>query len=162
MHGMPDCTLLSVIQDTLTLDEPTKSRLIAAIHDQLPEVERPIGTADQVTAELAARVAFFFPKNGGNGRDVPIEAVGPAIDPRTLGHSVTEQPPSDERCPVCRCNFADPGDPSLALNACGHVFPVDCLDPWVNRVDVGLSTINCPYCRAQLCEARDYKGVVEE
>ncbi|KAH7412211.1 hypothetical protein DE146DRAFT_732527 [Phaeosphaeria sp. MPI-PUGE-AT-0046c] len=157
--GMYDRTLESVIQNNLCLKADKKEKILAALADQLPEIERPIDTTDQVTAELSARVALMLNDND-EMRDVPIEAMGPAIDPRTLGHFVTESPTSDERCPVCRGEFADT-EPFLALNACGHLFHVDCLDPWVNRVDVGLTRINCPYCRAQLCDARNYKGVVE-
>lgn len=162
LPGKPRDKLDAVIQNAPNLEGDQKKHILAALAGELPEVDRPIRTTDEVTAELLAHAARIYNDNDNEPQDVPIKALGPEIDPRTLGHPSTEAPSADEQCAICRGEFTGTEEPFLALDACNHLFHVDCFDPWVNRVELGLSTIQCPYCRAPLCDARNYRGVLKE
>ncbi|KAK7350266.1 hypothetical protein VNO77_08654 [Canavalia gladiata] len=50
-------------------------------------------------------------------------------------------------CPVCLSSFAD-GEKLRQLNACKHLFHVDCINLWLSN------HFNCPICRATVAGKR--------
>ena len=125
----------------------------------IPEYFRPEGTWDQVTDELTARLR----QNGefDDSSDVPVEPIGPPIDPRSLGQTATDAL-AGETCTVCLENFADSDEEVVKLNACQHFIHLECLDVLANQAYPGHTAIRCPYCRAELCASRDYQAVLEK
>jgi hypothetical protein len=123
-----------------------------------PTFYRPPGTWDQVTDELNARLRQY---DSGELTDVPLELVGAPIDPRSLGQTAVSAP-TDEKCTVCLDSFDDVFQEFVKLNACQHVIHFECLDALVNQIYPGRAAVRCPYCRAELCKARDYRAVLEE
>jgi hypothetical protein len=119
---------------------------------------RPKGTWDQVTEELIA--SHRRNHDQGLASDVPVEPSGPRIDPRGLSQTVAATP-GNENCTICQTDFSDLDEECVKLNACGHLLHLDCLDALINQAYKGADTVKCPSCRANLCESRDYKAVLD-
>ncbi|KAH7093595.1 hypothetical protein FB567DRAFT_576249 [Paraphoma chrysanthemicola] len=123
--------------------------VVAAIRNEfemvvssIPEFYRPKGTKDEITAELEAGLYRYY--NLGPQDDVPIEPVGPRIDPLLY---------------VCLNDLNESGD-VLKLDACKHLIYLDCLDALMNHVTPGKNGVHCPNSRTRLCDVRDYKATL--
>lgn len=123
----------------------------------MAENYRPKGTQDQVTAELEARIVRYY--HLGPTGDVPVEPIGPRIDPLQFSKKATEAG-GDQVCPICQVDFTN-AEEFVTLDACKHLLHLDCLDALVNQAYPGSGGVKCPCCRVELCETRDYKAVLD-
>jgi hypothetical protein len=123
----------------------------------IPEFFRPTGISNQVIAELNARLG---PPDGQAQAPVPLEVMGPPIEASDLGQCLSSVP-ADECCTICCEDFTDPAEKIIRLNACSHLFHEECIEALANRVYTRPPVVLCPNCRTRLCDARDYRAVLE-
>jgi hypothetical protein len=109
---------------------------------------RPSGMEDMVTTELESFVLQNF--EDGSVADVPIEPIGPRVDPGRLSDA-TSEPPANKRCPVCLESYTMAGNMCVKLRACAHLLHRACLDELVNGTYPGVPEVRCPVCRTSLC-----------
>ena len=89
--------------------------------------------------------------------DVRFEAIGPAVNVRNIAGLTTTPDPT--QCALCLDEFAGTGMPNAYEVNCGHSRHAGCLSTMVNRIEPNSN--RCPLCRADICEARERRRVVE-
>jgi hypothetical protein len=86
--------------------------------------------------------------------DVHLEATGSEINPRDVA-SVCLNYAEDASCSICRSEYErDSADPCMKLNACVHMYHMECLNAWLNMAHQGIEMVGCPECRAEICPCR--------
>jgi hypothetical protein len=86
--------------------------------------------------------------------DVQVEATGPEIDPHNVA-SVYLNYAEDASCSICLLGYGRENvDPCMKLDACVHMFHMECLSGWLNAAHRGLEMVRCPECRADICPRR--------
>ena len=100
----------------------------------------------RIAAERAARRAAASLNADASGRRVLSPEAMDALPSAALDDAWAEALGESE-CPVCVRPLADGdvGERALALDACGHVFHLGCLRPWLTT-----ASATCPLCRAEV------------
>lgn len=93
--------------------------------------------------------------------DVPIEAIGPRINPLDVATVVSAPDRSEvDGCNICLEDFSNNGEDACLKMACQHLFHESCLDELLNTA-YRTPFVPCPLCRHAICPARDYRGVAQ-
>jgi hypothetical protein len=86
--------------------------------------------------------------------DVPLQAIGPRNDPRTVCDPMYTVP-ADQMCTICQIEF-EVEDECVMLRSCKDVLHLECLDILINEVYPNVKDVRYPNCRTPICTARDY------
>ena len=100
----------------------------------------------RIAAERAARRAAASLNADASGRRVLSPEAMDALPSAALDDAWAEAS-GEKECSVCvrPLRDGDAGERALALKACGHVFHLGCLRPWLTT-----ASATCPVCRAEV------------